>query len=136
MKYLVDTNVLSEVLKVSRSEGVVRWLKKHQDECAISALTLAELAVGVEALPDGKRKSALAKELGFIQEDFQEQILPIDERVAWEWARYIVEAETLGFSPPLMDGLIAATARAWDITVVTRNVGDFPLMGVINPFEE
>ena len=70
----------------------------------------------------------------FIQDDYRERILPFDEAAAWEWARYIRLAKDAGFSPPLLDSQIAATALAWGLTVVPRNESDFPLMEVVNPF--
>ena len=136
MIYLLDTNVFSELLKPLPDPKIVEWLRVNQDECAMSALTLAEMAAGVEALPEGKRRHALAKELSFLQEDFAEQIIAFDEGVAWDWARYVTEAKQQGFSPPLMDSLIAATAISVGLIVATRNESDFPLMEVINPFDQ
>jgi toxin FitB len=115
--------------------AVRRWIDENEDELCISALVLAELASGLEALPEGKRRADLFRRLSFLQEDFGEAILSFDEVAAWEWARYMREAGSAGHSPPLMDSLIAATARAWGLTLVTRNTVDFPLLAVINPFE-
>ena len=122
MKYLPDTNVLSE-----------EWLQLHAEECALSVLVLGELACGVEALPAGKRKGELEKRLRFLQEDYADRILPVDAAVIWEWSRY--RARVAGGSQlALMDTLIAATALAWGLTVVTRNQADFPAIPQINPF--
>ena len=134
MKYLLDTNVLSELLKGKPDPAVIEWMKIHQSVCAMSSLTLAEMAAGIEKLPEGKRRNALTKELSFLQEDFAEKILAVDEIVAWEWARHTTEAQKAGFNPALIDSLIAATAKANGLTIVTRNTTDFPLMQVINPF--
>lgn len=134
MKYLLDANVISELLKPFPAPAVEEWLQLHDKEAAISALTLAEMAAGVEALPEGKRKSGLAKELRFLQEDHADRILPFDEAAAWEWARYCREVRATGFDPPLLDSLLAATARARGLKVATRNVDDFPLVEGANPF--
>jgi len=115
---------------------VVEWLNAHQEESGISAMTLAELARGAEALPDGKRKNELLRLLRFMQEDFADAILPFDEAVAWEWARYCKRIKDEGHSVGLMDSLIAATALAYGLTVVTRNTADFHLVPVLNPFEK
>jgi predicted nucleic acid-binding protein len=134
VKFLLDTNVLSELLKGRPDPAVIDWMRMHQSTCAMSSLTLAEMAAGVEKLPQGKRRNALTKEVSFLQEDFADSILAVDEMVAWEWARYTTEAQKAGFNPTLIDSLIAATAKANGLMVVTRNTADFPLMEVINPF--
>lgn len=135
MIYLLDTNVLSEGMKASPDSQVLAWLSDHEDACAMSAFSLAEMARGLEALPEGKRKSELAKRLRFLQEDYADVILPFDEAVAWEWARYCQRSTEAGFALSLMDSLIAATALSYGLTVVTRNTSDFPLVPVFDPFQ-
>lgn len=134
MTYLLDTNVLSEGMRPKPDDKVIRWLNAHQEESAISALTLAEMARGAEVLPDGKRKNELLRLLRFMQEDFADAILPFDEAVAWEWARYCKRISDNGQSVAAMDSLIAATAQAYGLVVVTRNTQDFPGVPVLNPF--
>ena len=121
-------------MKPSPDSGVATWIQEHSDDIVLSALVLAEIAFGVEALAEGKRKASFCRELRFLQEDYADRILSFDESAAWEWARYTCEARNAGYAPPLFDSLIAATARAWDLKVVTQNVRDFPLIDVINPF--
>lgn len=135
MKYLLDTNVVSELVKDAPDERVQTWVAQNNDDLALCAIVLAELASGVKALPEGKRKQEIAKAVQFLQEDYADRILPFDESAAWEWARYAKRARDAGFVPPLMDSLIAATAQAWGLKVVTRNASDYPLVDVINPFE-
>lgn len=135
MKFLLDANVISELLKPSPVPEAVLWMQQHQSDCAISALTIAELAAGVEDMPHGKRRNELATALRFLQVDYADRILPFDEAAAWEWARYLREAKIAGHVPPLMDSLIAAVARTWKLKVSTRNVSDFPLVEVVDPFE-
>ena len=134
MRYLLDTNVISEVMKAVPEAGVEAWIHEHDEDSALSVIVLAELADGIESLADGKKKAALSRKLDFLQEDYADQILVFDEVCAWEWARYCREARQAGYSPPLLDSLIAATARVWGMTVVTRNESDFPLLEVVNPF--
>lgn len=134
LRFVLDTNVVSECMKESPDPHLHAWMSRHEAEAALSAITLAEMASGVESLPVGKRRAALERKLRFVQEDYAERIIAFDENAAWEWARYVVEAEAAGLVPPLMDSLIAATARAWGLQVATRNQGDFPLVDTINPF--
>ena len=134
MIYLLDTNILSEAMKPRPDSKVIGWLDAHQEESGISALTLAELARGVEAVADGKRKNELLRLLRFMQEDFADAILPFDEAAAWEWARYCKRANEEGRSVAVMDSLIAATALAYGLTIITRNIADFPGLAVIDPF--
>ena len=122
------------MMKPAPDAAVAEWLEKHDEDAALSVIVLAELAGGIESLDDGKRKAALGRKLDFLQEDYADQIVVFAEACAWEWARYIRLAKDAGYSPPLLDSQIAATARAWGLTVVTRNETDFPLMEVVNPF--
>jgi predicted nucleic acid-binding protein len=135
VRFLPDTNVLSEMMKAAPDPRVESWLAQHEDDCALSVLVIAEVADGIESLPEGKRKAELARKLDFLREDFMEQRLDFDESCAWEWARYCNEARKAGFEPPVLDSLLAASARAWGLKIITRNAADFPLMEVINPFE-
>ncbi len=134
MRYLLDTNVISEMMKATPDPNVEEWIEHHDEDCALSVMTIAELADGIEALPEGKKKAALSRKLDFLQEDYSDQILVFDEACAWAWARYCQEARQVGSEPPLLDSQIAATARVWGLKVVTRNETDFPLIDVLNPF--
>lgn len=131
MRYLLDTNILSEMMKPLPDPRVAEWIDRSGDESGLSVVVLAD---GVEALADGKKKAALQRKLDFLQEDFADQVLVFDEACAWEWARYCNEARSGGSEPPLLDSLIAATARVYGLQVVTRNECDFPLIRVLNPF--
>ncbi len=134
MTFLLDTNVISEMMMPLPDPGVMAWMTANQDECSLSAITLAEMARGVEALADGKRKNELTKRLAFLQEDYSDRILPVDEIVSWEWARYVNRIKAAGHAISVMDSLIAATALASRLTVVTRNTGDFLDVPTLNPF--
>lgn len=136
MKYLVDANVLSEATRPAPNPSVLRWLEKNEPELAIDAIVFSELAVGVESLPEGRKRTRL--EAWF--EGFQETIecLPWDSATGREWARLVVELRRRGRKMPLFDSMIAATARVHDMTIVTRNVRDFEPAGVevLNPFSD
>jgi len=141
MKYLVDTNLFSELLKPAPDAQVKDWLEKHEWECGVSAITVAELRYGVDRLPAGKRRNQLDREVQFVLDRFIEQVIPFDSTEAYEWGRYGAEVEVkLGKGwmqqLDLRDTQIAATARAHGMTVVTRNVTDFPEVKTLNPFQK
>ena len=137
--YLLDTLVLSELIKPVPQPSVVAWIDAG-DELAfyLSALTIGEIQKGVSRLPPSARRSTLQR---WLREDlasrFDGRILPVDAEVATVWGELAGEAERRGTSLPVIDGLIAATARVHGLTVVTRNVRDLQRFGVpvLNPWE-
>jgi predicted nucleic acid-binding protein len=139
MRYVLDTNVISEGTKPAPDHHCLQWLLAHATECCITAVSLAELRHGVERLPDGKRRRELERKVTFIRENFREWILSFDEIAAVEFGRYVAEFEqTRGpaavQAADVRDLQIAAIARANGWTVVTRNVSDFPSVSTVNPF--
>jgi predicted nucleic acid-binding protein len=138
MNYLLDTCVLSEIIKSAPEKQVVQWLKERKsDQTFVSAITLAELERGVAKLPESKRRSSLNVWLKQIEIDFKDRILPFDTEVAHHWAAMTAQSEARGKSMAILDSMIAATARAQGYYLVTRNVRDFVNSGVeiINPWE-
>lgn len=135
MTYLLDTNIVSELSKPQPSMLVIEWMEANGEQAALSSLTVAEMAAGIEALPAGKRRNDLDKRLHFLLEDFADRILPFDNMVAWEWARHTQRLRELGASCDLIDSMIAATGLAWGLKVVTRNVDDFAHVETVNPFD-
>ena len=140
MKYLLDTCVISELIKPKPSNRVVSWLKSQdENKLYISALTLGELLKGIEKIKDINRKKKIHL---WVEEDlrerFRERILPIDTRVAMIWGQVQGKAEQIGQGMPTIDGLIAATGLAFNMVVVTRNVSDMQISGValFNPWNE
>lgn len=138
MRYLLDTNVLSETLKRRPDEQVLAWLESQSPlDVVISVLTLGELAKGVAMLPPGARRSTLE---GWIRHDLPRQfigrVVGIDARVAREWGRLTAEGSAHGRPLPVVDGLLLATARVHGLALVTRNDGDCVDRGVetVNPW--
>ena len=135
MSYLIDTNVLSELRLREPNPGVVAWVEARPATLLyISVLTLGEIRKGIEALDAGRRKEAL---LDWLETElpafFSGRILPIDQAVADRWGHLLADA----IRPlPAIDSLLAATAVAHGLALVTRNVGDFPYPGleIINPW--
>ncbi len=136
MKYLIDANVLSEATRSRPSPEVVEWLEVHEAELAVDAVVLGELAVGVESLPKGRKRTGLSTWLEALAETIE--CLPWDGVSAREWARLVAELRRRGQTMPLFDSTIAATARVHGLVIVTRNVRDFAPSGVelLNPFPD
>jgi predicted nucleic acid-binding protein len=140
MKYLLDSNVVSEPAKASPNAAVVTWLDSNELDCAVSTITLAELRYGIERLPEGKRRRQLERDFAFLRQDLGSRVLAFDEAEAAEWGRYAARLEReLGRDAQrkvgIKDSQIAATALAHRLTVVTRNTGHFPQVDTLNPFK-
>ena len=134
MTYLVDANVLSEATRRDPAPEVVDWLEAHEAELVTDAIVLAELAIGVERLPKGRKRKRLEEWFDALVETIE--CLPWDAATSREWARLVTGIRGRGRTMPLFDSMIAATARAHDLILVTRNVRDFEPCGaeVLNPF--
>ena len=135
MRVLVDTNVLSETVKPRPNAGVLRWLEEHP-VFSISAITLEELAFGIERL-QGKRRPLLYEWLARLRLEPGPRILAVGEEVALAAGRLRARRERKGKSVAQADMLIAASALVHGLTLVTRNVRDFDGCGValLDPFE-
>ncbi|MDQ6987038.1 MAG: type II toxin-antitoxin system VapC family toxin [Mariprofundaceae bacterium] len=135
MSYLLDTNVLSELVRPKPSPAVLAWFENTPDDSLyISVLTIGEIRKGVETVVSSARKEKLRVWLEHTLPDwFQNRVLSIDEPVAERWGRLLAEAHR---PLPAIDSLLAATALHYDLRVVTRNVQDFtfPELEVINPW--
>jgi predicted nucleic acid-binding protein len=132
---LVDTNVLSETVKPRPNSGVLRWLEKHP-VFSISAITLEELAFGIERL-QGKRRAGLYEWLAQLRAEPAPAILSVGEEVALAAGRLRALRERKGKPVAQADMLIAASALVHGLTLVTRNVADFEGCGIalLDPFE-
>jgi predicted nucleic acid-binding protein len=136
MSMLVDTNVLSETVRARPNPGVLRWLAAHPS-FAISAVTLEELAFGIERLA-GKRRALLYEWFDRLRSEPSPLVVPVDAEVAIAGGRLRARRERKGRPVAQADMLIAASALIRGLTLVTRNVGDFEGCGIalINPFVE
>ncbi len=136
MSYLLDTNVIYETSRKRPEPKVIQWLHAvASEDLHLSVLTLGEIRRGIEALGDVPRKSQLLIWLTHdLPQWFGKRILPIDVHVADRWG-YLVATASL--SIPAIDGLLAATALAHNLKIVTRNEKDFHLSGVevVNPWK-
>ena len=137
MKWLFDTNVLSELRKGDRCHpGVARWADGISDESRYtSVLVIGEIRRGIERLrrKDVAQAKAIGRWLEQLRRAFPGRLLEVTEEVAEEWGRLDAQDPR-----PAIDRLLAATAKVHGLTLVTRNTVDFASMGVelLNPFEE
>ena len=134
--FLLDTNIISEIRKGDRCDvGVATWfLRVPETELMISVLTLGEIRKGIEmarSRRDSHQADVLEHWLQTVYFRFADRIFPIDERVADAWGRMYRLRNV-----PAIDGLLAATAAVYDLTLVTRNSADVDGLGVpvLNPF--
>ena len=134
MKFLVDANVLSEPTKAVPDSNVVEWLKRHERDLAVDPIILGEVRFGILLLPKGKRRSRL--ERWFDAGVLKLQCLPWEADSGMRWAELLASLRASGRAMPIKDSLIAATALAHGLTVVTRNRAGFEKAGVkvANPF--
>jgi len=139
MHFLLDTNIVSEAWKPRPSPAVQEWIREHGEECALSVITLAELEYGMHLLPFSKRRAALERQIDFLREDFSDALLPYALAEAAAWSEYAAEVtanrgKKFWNARTIRDSALAATARAWSLTVATRDIGHFPFVDTVNPF--
>ncbi|WP_456324414.1 PIN domain-containing protein [Desulfonauticus submarinus] len=139
MRYLLDTCIIAELVKPKPNNNVVNWLRlQDENQLYLSVLTLGEISKGIEKVKDEFRKKRLHL---WIEDDlrrrFRGRILPINEQVAMIWGQIQGRAEKQGRGMPVIDGLIAATGLAFNLIVVSRNVADMEVSGVVlfNPWD-
>lgn len=135
---LLDTNVISEPLKLSGDAGVLNWIDAQSIETLyLSAISLAELRFGIAALPPGKRRETLHTSIEQrILPLFVGRILPFDTATSEAYAELRARARAQGQAIAPADGYIAATAKTHGLMVATRDTGPFEAAGltVINPW--
>lgn len=136
-RYLLDTNILSAVIKPGPSDALLAWLGEQADtDLFIASLTLAEIWRGILQKPTGKKRAQL--EAWFSgpegpQALFAGRILPFDEGASLIWARLMADGKAKGRSRSGFDTIIAAIAAANGCVVVTDNERDFEGIPVVNP---
>lgn len=136
MRFLIDTNIISEVRKGARCDAnVAAWYASIDDaDLYLSVLVLGEIRRGVELarVRDLPKAKALDAWLGSVRTTFGERILPIDRAVSDEWGRMNAQRPV-----PVIDGLLAATAKIHRMTLATRNDADVAGLGAktLNPFK-
>ena len=136
---LLDTNVLSELMRPKPEPTVVLWISTQRtDDLCISSITMAEILHGVARLPKGKRQRDLHESaMIMFEEDFGERILPFDTLAALYYAHLMTTRGPAGRPMSMADAQIAAICRTHDAALATRNIRDFEESGVdlINPWQ-
>lgn len=134
--FLLDTNVVSEMMKHRPSPPVIAFLTQQADFW-LAALVVHELEFGLQLTPPGRRRERLRSDLSRLLEIYAERILDLD-RASAEWAAQLrADAARAGRPSDLADMLIAGTAKAHGLTIATRNVRDFEGMDIdiVNPWD-
>lgn len=136
MAFLLDTNVVSELRKRVPHPRVAEWHAAHSQAVVyLSTLVVGEIRGGIERLRrrDPKQADILESWLTGLTASYRERLLPVTAQIAEEWGRMSATIQP----PPIIDGLMAATASVHSLTLVTRNVADVARTGVplVNPFD-
>jgi predicted nucleic acid-binding protein len=136
-RYLLDTNIISNVTKPLPSEALLEWMSDQVDEdLFISSLSVAEIRRGVLEKPAGRKRRQLEEWFAGPegpQALFRGRVLVFDEKAALVWARLMAEGTSAGRPRSALDMLVAAIAEANDCVVVTDNEKHFPGVNLINP---
>ncbi len=139
MNYLLDTCVISELIKKFPDKKVVNWISKIPEESLfLSVFTIAELHKGIEKLSAGRKKTELHEWVNLdLKNRFENRILIFDLDAAEKWGAIQAAAEISGTPMSLIDGLICSIAITHEMTLVTRNIKDMVASGValLNPWE-
>jgi len=138
--FLLDTNIVSELVKPKPEANVTEWVENTDESLLyLSVLTLGEIRRGIAALPQSRRRATLEAWLDKdLRARFEGRILVIDQEVADRWGLLTSAARNSRIVLPVIDGLLAATALEHNLTLVTRDTGKIPSMGVavFNPWEK
>jgi toxin FitB len=139
VSFLLDTNVVSEWVKLRPDPGLIAWCESvDEDRTFISMVTLAELRYGTERLSAGARRTGLEDWLdNELPARFEGRILPIDAAIAHAWEKAVAHGDREGRPSNTMDAFLAATAEIHHLTLVTRNATDFRgvTKSVMNPWK-
>lgn len=140
MRYLLDTNVVSELIARRPDGRVVRWVDGLEPGSTyLSVITVGEISKGIEKLPDSRRKDTIREWLsGDLLLRFEGRVLTIDVDVMLTWGSLVAESESRGRTMPALDSLISALALHHDLVLATRNEDDFrhTRTRILNPWNQ
>jgi toxin FitB len=134
--YLLDTNVISELMTNSPNPNVIQFLAQIE-ESYLSVITLHELHYGLNLLPEGQRKKTLAVQLEMLLMEYSDYIIPLTPVEMTQAAILRATAKQQGYIVHLADALIASTAKVHNLVIATRNTKDFAQLGIelVNPWD-
>jgi toxin FitB len=136
-RYLLDTNIISNVTQPLPSEPLVAWMAEQADEdLFISSLTIAEIRRGILEKPAGRKRRELERWFSGPEGPptlFAGRVLPFDEKAGLVWARLMADGKAKGRPRSPLDMIVAAIAEANDCVVVTQNEKDFAGVKIVNP---
>ncbi len=135
MRYLLDTNIVSEVSKKRPSGKVLNFILANETQCAVPAIVVAERYYGANMAPPNQR-GAMLKAVQDFRNEFADRILPFDAEAAATWGEYVASPTLRNRPRSYPDTQIAAIALTHNLIVVTRNTDDFPEVDKLNPFED
>ena len=133
--FLVDANVLCEATRPKAEPRVLAWLAKHDKSLIVSVITLGEILKGIRLLARGARRAGLERWFQEVVLGFDGRVLPVDIDVMRVWADVCARNQRAGRLLSSFDSLLAATAVHHRLTLVTRNVQDFPTeVSIVDPW--
>jgi len=134
---VLDTNVISETLRPAPAGQVLRWLTDHAAEVTITAVTVGELSLGLEILPDGRRKAELRRLLSDIFDSYRHLVLDFGTLAGQRYGEVIASRRAASHPLTTEDAMIAAICLTHGTALATRNTKDFDGLGLtlINPWE-
>jgi predicted nucleic acid-binding protein len=135
MRYLLDTNIVSEVSKKRPVGKVLNFIQANETQCVVPAIVVAERYHGAHTAPPEKR-AAMLRAVHDFRVEFADRILPFDAEAAAIWGSYVSRTALRNRPRSDPDTQIAAIALTHNLTVVTRNTVDFPEVDTLNPFED
>lgn len=138
MSYLLDTNIISELISKTPNKRVTDFiLSLNEESLYLSVITIGEIKAGIEKLNDGQKKEKL---LRWLENDllvrFYNRIIDIDVEIMLQWGITNTQLKKIGKPLPVMDSIIGSTAQAKNLILLTRNEKDFKNLDIkiINPF--
>jgi len=134
VSFLLDTNLVSEVMRTSPEPLILSWLKSNEDVSFLSSITVGEIERGIGLLPAGRKRQRLQEAFAEFVVVLEERVLGFDFETARYWAQLTVAAQRAWRKLPVLDSMIEATALRWNLTLVTRNTNDFFRVATLNPW--